>query len=173
MKPILPPAFELIVVEDTAMSPLDAIARHGADDGDVFWVERADRFRAAFVVEAQAGPEPGAASDLMMVALVDALGALVPPRTPLHLHRPAILLVDGAPFEVLSVSSRDDLSILLLDLPLQPGLAEVVGDLPEPPRLLEVVARHFLWWVRRCEDEGMEPVARAWAGRAATPVIVR
>jgi biotin-(acetyl-CoA carboxylase) ligase len=187
--PLLPPAYTLVALDrDRAALPhaLAAVARAPAD-GTVYWTDRADRLEVAFVLEPEAGAEATALAHwVLMTALADALGALLPPGKPVGLHWPDRISLDGAtlghatwrmgacasdaipPWLVLGASLR----IAAPAGGLEPGAApdqtslgeEGAGDV-DSVRLLESLSRHFLAWTHRWLEDGFAPVARAWNAR--------
>ena len=76
--PLLPPAFQLVVV-DAAVDAFERARRmapRGLDDGTVYWTDRGDRLRLAVALEPEAPlPETLLAAYVLMVATGDALGS--------------------------------------------------------------------------------------------------
>lgn len=186
--PLLPPAFTLITLdrERPALAHALAAAARGAADGTVYWTERADRLEAAFVLEPESAVDATLPAHLvLMTALGDALAALLPPGRPVGLHWPGRVSLDGAtlghvtwrlppsgpgavpPWLVQGVVIR-----LAGEPGLEPGDApgrtslddEGAGDIGAAD-LLEALARYFLAWMHRWQEEGFAPVAQAWNAR--------
>ena len=97
--PTLPPAFQLVAL-DREVGAFERAARaapRGVDDGTVYWTERHDRLEMAVVLEPEAPARTTLqAAHVLMVAVGDALGALVPPGKPVAFAWPTTLLLDGA-----------------------------------------------------------------------------
>ncbi len=187
VKPVLPPAYDLVVVGPRRDSFARALefARTGSHDGLVVCADRIDRFEMALVLE----PEDPLEKTLEVIPLFalaasDALGSLTAPALPLTLRWPDRLLFDGAELARLRFAwdheggAGDIPSWLVLGIearmrePTEPGhLPDVISlegaGMIEPGSApaVEAVARHFLWWVDRWEHSGFEPVRREWNRR--------
>ena len=186
MLPKLPPAYHLVAVDREA----DAFARalraapRGAEDGTLYWTDREDRLRLAIVVEPEMPVQQALeAHYVLAVATCDALSILLPPHLPLAFAWPADLLLDGArlgrfrlalapmvgatpPWMVLG------LEVPIAALPGEPGqrpdrttLHDSGAVAIDATGLAEAVARHFLAWSYRWQEEGFAPVRAAWNAR--------
>ena len=171
----LPPAFRLILAAD-GRPPLGharAACRSGSEvDGLVVCADRPDRLDCVFVLEPEAPGERETAACLLALAAADMLGAVLPPRLPLLLHRPCQIDIDGVVTIAIHVEDEPEGPLLLgFDLPLatvadgKASLAELGAETPPFPDLLGQLCRHFLRWVRLVEAEGMAPAIRAWNAR--------
>ncbi|MDX6752263.1 biotin/lipoate--protein ligase family protein [Geminicoccaceae bacterium 1502E] len=192
-RPLLPPAYELVVVEDGRDVALSALAAAGeAADGTVFWNERSDRLDMALLLEPEApAAETALVHPVMALAVAEALGALLPPLVPVSFAFPQTFLLDGARLGCLRLRMAPaavgavpawcllDLVIDIAPAANEPGqepwrtcLADAgAGGLPAAS-LLEGVCRHFLAWMHRWGEDGFAPVAEALNARngaAATP----
>lgn len=186
----LPPIFRPAPVDGDALAAAETMAADGADPGTFVWSRRDDVADCAIVLSPS---EPLAPSLLVayvaMVAVGDALGALIPPVIPVGFGWPDRIVVNGAQAGgiriraaatggaesvpdwmvagvtlILRAAARDD----------EPGRdtlrtsldMEGCGDLTVRD-LLESFARHFLYWMNRWQDDGFAPVRLAWLERAA------
>lgn len=162
-----------------------AQGRFGA--GDVIWSRNTQRCALACIFEPDVGRERAAEMlPLAVVALGDALGALVPPELPITWRWPATIRADGArvgEINMLLASDGDDgfPEYLVIDLWLalreradsEPGndlenttlFEEGCTDL-DRTRLVESFSRHLLTWLHRWETEGFAPVHEAYLFRA-------
>ncbi len=95
----LPPIYRQVAVggkKDLCKEAARA-ARDGAADGTLFWSRRADRADCAVVLERdQPIVTARLISYIAMLAIGDALGALVPPTTNVEFGWPDRILVNGA-----------------------------------------------------------------------------
>lgn len=188
--PTLPPVFHPQPIADR--DPFDAAvaaAAAGAEPGTLFWTPRRDRLAAAVVL---APDQPLAdtrhAVGVTLVALADALEALGPPNLAIAFDPNSRILVNGAAVGEVAFAAPPgavedavpDWAVVgvrvdVLGDPddLDPGLhpdrtalrEEGFGEL-EATRLLESFAHHTLFWMDVWENDGFEPVRRAWQGRA-------
>jgi BirA family biotin operon repressor/biotin-[acetyl-CoA-carboxylase] ligase len=186
--PLLPPAFQLVVV-DAAVDAFERARRmapRGLDDGTVYWTDRGDRLRLAVALEPEAPlPETLLAAYVLMVATGDALGALLPPALPVAFAWPDGIVLDGARagqvrLAVPTTAGADAVPpwlLLGLDLAIgplahEPGTApdvttladEGAGDLTAV-QLAESITRHLLHWTHRWQEEGFARVRMAWNER--------
>jgi BirA family biotin operon repressor/biotin-[acetyl-CoA-carboxylase] ligase len=187
--PLLPPAYTLIALDrERAALPhaLKAVARAPAD-GTVYWTDRGDRLEAAIVREPEAGRDATLLAHLvLMTALGDALGALLPPGKPVGLHWPDRISLDGGTIGHVACRIAPGAGDVVppwlvlattIQIAARPGDYEPVGEL-EPTslqeegagdidgiRLLEALSRHLLLWMHRWQEEGFAPVAQSWNAR--------
>ncbi|MCW5770289.1 MAG: hypothetical protein KIT16_01540 [Rhodospirillaceae bacterium] len=170
---------------DAHATAVDA-ARAGADPATLVWSERDDAIDCAVVLNPDAGTRhPLNIAYVGMVAIGDALAGLVPEQVPVAFEWPDRVLVNdgcigGARLEVGPGTMPSWLvwSALLAIAPDpedEPGLHPDVTTLGdefayeesfEPADLLESIARHFLRWTLRWQEEGFAPVRKAWMERA-------
>lgn len=189
--PSLPPAFRLAVVEHhvDAFAHACGRARHGVEDGAVYWTDRADSLRWAVVLEPEAPSSVTLqAVHVLAVAAADALGALLPPGLPVTLRWPGGLLLDGARLGAVraALAPVGDAAAIpeWLVLGLQIDIGPYPGEPGEVPdrttladagasditavALAEAVSRHFLAWAHRWQELGFAPVRVAWNARSET-----
>ena len=159
----------------------------GCDSGLVTYEEPGAELSWALVLAPEA-PLREAMSMVLAagVAMSDALGALGPPETAVHLEWPGTLRVNGARVgEIRAAASprapAADAGWLVIGLRIAlaprtdraPGLdpdrttfvEEGCGEIGGMP-LLESWSRHMLVWINRWLDEGTQPLHRDWTGRA-------
>lgn len=195
--PSLPPIFTPMLAAPP-VSPLDialAAVSTGEDvTGTVVIADRVDIADAAFIL----GPERPLLDALkvahvMMVAVNDALGAIIPPQIAITFGWPDRIMINGALAGGLRLTLPDsigpdtakedpvpDWMILRVTVDV---LGEPTEDSDEKPGrrtslmhegcvdvaptlIVESIARHFLSWVSKWETEGFAPVRNAWDGRA-------
>ena len=196
--PVLPPVFTVQAaapappLEQQALKALESALHAGQDPtGTVLVALRADLADCTFVL----GPEKPLNEALnichvMMLALNDALGAIIPPQIAVTFGWPDRIMLNGALAGGLRLYLPDgaaddpaavpDWMVLRLTLDI---LGEPVADTPgypvertsllhegcvdiAPTVVIESVARHFLNWVSRWERDGMPRIREAWDGRA-------
>lgn len=201
--PRLPPAYRLVALDSVDSTNAEALrrARDGAEDGTVVWAREQTQGRGRrgrgwtsppgnLYVSLVLRPEvdmPAAAQlgFVAAVALVEALGSLLPPLVEVALKWPNDLLVNDrkAAGILLESETAPDGGLQALILGLGVNIAQYPDD-PEssyPPTslraegaggelddaaLLEAFGRYFLAWVNRWLDEGFPPVRAAWKARA-------
>ncbi len=163
-------------------------ARRGTDSGLIAWSVLDDRLRAALVLAPEMPLEPALAAYIACgVGLQNALGALAPPETSVHLEWSGGVRVNGAHAGSLKIACSDhtpaeepDWLVVGLELTLtlppdcEPGEfpdrtaldQEGCGGL-EPVRILEAWSRHALVWLNALEEpQGRADLHREWAGLA-------
>ena len=163
-------------------------AERGTDAGLIAWSVSPERLRAAIVLAPETPLEPAMAGFIACgVGLQNALGALVPPETAVHLDWSGGIRLNGAHAGALRVAAATDdpgeepdwLVVgmeLTLSLPpdCEPGAfpdrtaldQEGCGGL-DPIHILEAWSRHTLLWLNTIEDtEGRTDLHREWAGLA-------
>lgn len=195
--PALPPIFTPMLATPPA-SVLDValatIARGEDATGTVVVADRVDIADAAFIL----GPERPLMDALkvvhvMMVAITDALGAIIPPQIAVTFGWPDRVMINGALAGGLRMTLPEGLGpdsakadpvpdwmILRVSLDV---LGEPTDDIPgkpiertsllhegcvdiAPTLVVESIARHFLNWVSKWEADGFDPIRSAWDGRA-------
>ena len=183
----LPPIYHQVVVgkKKDAYEEAARAAGDGAADGTLFWSRRGDRAVCAVVLKPDRPlREARQISYIAMLAMGDALGALVPPVVSVSFGWPDRILVNGALAGGIRMVAGDDVSAwLVVGVTVQvagepdddaPGRARDRTSLYEEgcgkigaPDLVERFARNFLNWVNRWKDDGFAPVKAAWLARAA------
>jgi len=187
--PLFPP-----LLQGLATGPADPFrvacsqARRGVDSGLLTWSITEGRLRAALVLAPEVALEPAmAAFCACAVGAQNALGALAPPESAVHLDWTGGIRLNGGHCGGLRVaaSGRDPNAVpdwlvvgleLTLHLPddLEPGQTpdrtaldqEGGGDL-DPVDLLEAWARHSLLWLNELDDpKGRSGLYRAWENLA-------
>jgi biotin-(acetyl-CoA carboxylase) ligase len=127
-----------------------------------------------------------------MVAIGDALGGLLPEQAPVAFEWPDRILVNDGCIGGIRLASASGgtaawvvLGVMLaveadpLDEPGHHPEVTTLGDefayseQFSPADLLEAIARNFLHWVERWQDEGFGPVRRAWLARAVRHAAAR
>lgn len=189
--PQFPPLYRPVrLTEPDAHAAAIEAARGGADAATLLWVDRTDAIDCAIVLrpdEDMRHPENVAYAG--MVAIGDALGGLLPEQTPVAFEWPDRVLVNdgcigGTRLAAAPVSGPAELpawmvwSALLAieaDPDDEPGHhpdVTTLGDefayqeLFSAADLLEAIARNFLRWTSRWQEDGFAPVRRAWMERA-------
>jgi BirA family biotin operon repressor/biotin-[acetyl-CoA-carboxylase] ligase len=200
--PKLPPAYRLRAFEALPSTNDEArrlVLQDDAEDGTLVWAQEqtAGRGRRGrswtsprgnLYVTAILRPDctVGEAAQLgfaAALALVDALGHLMPPLTEVRLKWPNDVLVNerkaaGILLETV-IGTDGSFQALLL------GLGVNIADAPDdtafpatalhwesagrgigPEDLLEPWAKHFLTWVNRWVDDGFQPLRRQWLAYA-------
>jgi BirA family biotin operon repressor/biotin-[acetyl-CoA-carboxylase] ligase len=203
--PKLPPAYRLRAFEALPSTNDEArrlVLQDDPEDGTLVWAQEqtAGRGRRGrswtsprgnLYVTAILRPDCaiGEAAQLgfaAALALVDALGHLMPPLTDVRLKWPNDVLVNerkaaGILLETV-IDSDGTFRALLL------GLGVNIADAPDdtafpatalhwesagrgigPEDLLEPWAKHFLTWVNRWVDDGFQPLRRQWLAYAHPP----
>lgn len=156
--------------------------------GDFVWGRNTRRVECAVILEPEVPLQVALQMNaLAQVAVVDCLGALLPPAVAVHLRWPGTILVNGATAgEVrLGAPTTDpgavpDWLVVGLDLRLvhddpdrepgeMPGVTSLAeeggGDLTRTD-VLQSFAAHFLTWVNIWQDDGFRPVHDSWMARA-------
>lgn len=186
--PLLPPAFQLVVVDEgvDAFERARRMVPRGLDDGTVYWTDRRDRLLLAVALEPEAPlPQTLLATYVLTVAVGDALGALLPPALPVAFAWPGGIVLDGARLgqlrvAVAAIAEPDSVPpwlLLGLDLavgpvPHEPGATPDVTTLADAGageisvvQLAESVTRYLLHWTHRWQETGFADVRTAWNER--------
>lgn len=187
--PIFPPLMKGLAAGPASPFPIAcAQAERGVDAGMIAWSVSEGRLRAALVLAPEVTLEPAmAAFCACAVGLQNALGALAPPESAVHLDWTGGIRLNGGHCGGLRVaaSTRDPQAIpdwlvigveLTLTLPdqLEPGETpdwtaldqEGCGEI-DPVELLEAWARHTLLWLNGLDDaSGRASLYREWKGLA-------
>jgi BirA family biotin operon repressor/biotin-[acetyl-CoA-carboxylase] ligase len=203
--PKLPPAYRLRAYDALASTNDEArrlVTAADAEDGTLVWAreQTAGRGRRGrswtsprgnLYVTAILRPDcaVGEAAQLgfaAALALVDALGHLMPPLTEVRLKWPNDVLVNdrkaaGILLETVSESDGAFRALLLgvgvnvaaapedTAFPATALRQESAGPETGPEDLLEPWAKHFLTWVNRWSDDGFKPLRRQWLAYAHQP----
>lgn len=165
-------------------------ARAGAEAATLLWVDRRDAIDCAVVLRPDGGVKhPENVAYAGMVAVGDALGSLLPEQAPVAFEWPDRILVNdgcigGTRLAAAATSTAAEFpawmvwSVLLA---IQPDPDDEPGHHPDittlgdefayeesfsAADLLEAIARHFLRWTTRWQEDGFAPVKRAWMERA-------
>ncbi|MCB1514195.1 MAG: biotin/lipoate--protein ligase family protein [Hyphomicrobiaceae bacterium] len=171
--------------------PFDVACRGAADGthgaGDVIYARHAGRVDMALVLEPDVPRERALqVLPLFQIAVIEAVGALMPPKTAVLLRWPDHLLVNGgvagrfrfaaAPCEM---DQQPDWLVASVQIDLQrdtggqePGhhhertsLHEEGGQEHTRSDFLEVIASYVLSWINTWQDEGQAAFADNWVGR--------
>jgi biotin-(acetyl-CoA carboxylase) ligase len=190
-RPVFPPLFRPFAVTPE-IDPFErclTAAADGAEPGTLLWSIGTDAAECAVVL----APEQTLEQSLpvVMVAalgLADALGALLPPVVAVTFGWPDRLEINGAvaggvrmaTAEVTGYEVIPDWMVVGFGLAVRGEWAEDgagdhlrrttladegAGDVVTLD-LLEGFARHFLSWINRWQEDGIEPINKAWLARA-------
>lgn len=190
-RPVFPPLFRPFAVTPE-LDPFErclSIAGEGAEAGTLLWSIGPDACECAVVL----APEQALESSLpivlvAMLGLGDALGALAPPVVAVTFGWPDRVEVNGGvvggvrlacPGHVAAETVPDWLIVgfgIAMrsrwgddarhdDLRRTTLADEGCGDIATID-LLEAFSRHFLGWINRWRESGVEPVKQAWLSRA-------
>lgn len=162
-----------------------AAGRLGA--GDIVWSRSTERFALAVIFEPEVRRDRAAEMlPLAIVALGDALGALVPPELPITWLWPGTVRADGAKVgEARMAMGPDDEAgiphFVIIDIWIalrvrggdEPGqdldnttlYDEGCGDL-DRTSMIESFSRHLMTWLHRWSSEGFASVHEAFLFRA-------
>lgn len=190
-RPAFPPLFRPFAVT-SEIDPFDralSIAVEGAEAGTLLWSIAQEACECAVVLAPEQPLEPSLPIALVTALGVgDALGALVPPVVAVTYGWPDRIEVNGgvvggvrlASAEVDDPNTVPDWMVVGFAVAMhgkwaegEPGhdrrrttLAEEgCGDV-QTADLVEAFARHFLGWINRWQEDGVDPVRRAWLARA-------
>lgn len=189
--PQFPPLYQPVrLTELDAHEAAVAAARSGAEAGTFLWVDRSDAIDCAVVLRpGEAARHPENIAYVGMVAVGDALGTLLPEQAPVAFEWPDRVLVnDGciggtrlAAAPVSGPGEWPEWMVWSVLLAIQPDPEDEPGHHPDVTTLgdefayeelfsaadlLETIARHFLRWTTRWQEDGFAPVRRAWMERA-------
>jgi BirA family transcriptional regulator, biotin operon repressor / biotin---[acetyl-CoA-carboxylase] ligase len=189
-RPVLPPLLRPLAVTPD-IDPFERglqVAAEGAEAGTVLWSIGEDRCQAAVVLAPEHPLEDSLPIVLVaMLGLCDALGALLPPVVALTFGWPDRIEVNGGVVGgVRLASARTEKPSDIPDwIVVGYGLASRshAGGLEPGHRpghttfadegcevicidLIEHFGRHFLSWINRWQEDGVQPVRQAWLSRA-------
>jgi biotin-(acetyl-CoA carboxylase) ligase len=188
-KPVFPPPYSPIAVTD-GLDPFEralTIAREGAEAGAILWSVRADRAECAVVLAPENPLEQSLpVLQVALLALGDALGALLPPLVAVTFDWPDRLLVNGglvggvrlAVAPIQPDNAVPDWLVIGIGIALTEPVATAgpAGSAPTTlaaegcggvaaTELLAAFSRHFLGWINRWQEEGVTTVHQAWLAR--------
>lgn len=187
--PVFPPLMKGLGTGPAAPFPIAvAQARRGVDAGLIAWSITDERLRAALVLAPETALEPAMAGMIAcMVGMQNALGALAPPETAVHLDWTGGVRLNGGHIGGFRVAAdtRDPAALpdwlvvgveLTRRLPadFEPGETpdwtsldqEGCGEI-DVVLLLEAWARHTLLWLNALDDrKGRADLYREWRGLA-------
>jgi biotin-(acetyl-CoA carboxylase) ligase len=190
-KPQFPPIYlPRRLAEADAHPAAIAAARAGADAATLLWADRKDAIDCAVVLRPDGSVKyPENVAYVGMVAVADALGSLLPEQAPVAFEWPDRILVNdgcigGTRLAVAPTSGAGEIPdwiVWSLLLAIEPDPLDEPGRHPEVTTLgdefayadsfsitdlVEAVARYFLRWTTRWQEDGFAPVKRAWMARA-------
>lgn len=163
-----------------------AQARAGCDAGLVAYDLRADVMRAALVFAPEVALREAAIMlPICGIGFQNALGALAPPETAVHLEWAGGVRLNGGTAGLLRMAASPpapdqipDWLVVGLELAIWPAseetgrtpdvtalLSEGCGDV-EAPALVEAWVRHTLVWISRWSEDGARAVHSEWSGLA-------
>lgn len=176
--------------ENDAHDAAVAAARAGAEAATLLWADRADAIDLAVVLRPDGATRyPENIAYVGMNAVGDALGGLLPEQAPVAFEWPDRVLVnDGciggtrlAAARTASLGQPPDWMVWSVLLAIEPDPDDEPGHHPDVttlgdefayrelfaiPDLLEAIARFFLRWTVRWQEDGFAPVRAAWMERA-------
>jgi biotin-(acetyl-CoA carboxylase) ligase len=190
-RPVFPPLLRPSAVTPD-VDPFErclGLAAEGADAGTLLWSTGQEVCEGAVVLAPEQPLEPSLPIVLIaLLGLADALGAMVPPMVAITFGWPDCVEVnDGMVGGVRFASAPTEASDAVPDWLVIGFRIAMRGPraLPKPPDawqrttladegcgevttidLLEAFGRHFLSWINRWQEQGVEPVQRAWLSRA-------
>jgi BirA family transcriptional regulator, biotin operon repressor / biotin---[acetyl-CoA-carboxylase] ligase len=190
-RPVFPPLLRPFAVTPD-VHPFErclGLAAEGADAGTLLWSIGQDACEGAIVLAPEQPREPSLPIVLIaMLGLGDALGAMVPPMVAITFGWPDRIEVNGGVVggvRFACAATETDHAVpdwLVIGFGIavrgrgagQPGadrlqnttLADEGCGEVMTLDLLEAFGRHFLTWINRWQEAGVEPVQRAWLSRA-------
>jgi BirA family transcriptional regulator, biotin operon repressor / biotin---[acetyl-CoA-carboxylase] ligase len=190
-RPLFPPLLRPFAVTPD-VHPFErglGLAAEGAEAGTLLWSIDQDACQGAIVLAPEQPRDPSLPIVLIaMLGLGDALGAMVPPMVAVTFGWPDRIevnggVVGGVRFACAATEAADavpDWLVIGFGIAVRGRLAqqtpadrgqrttladEGCGEVMTLD-LLEAFGRHFLSWINRWQEEGVEPVQRAWLSRA-------
>jgi BirA family transcriptional regulator, biotin operon repressor / biotin---[acetyl-CoA-carboxylase] ligase len=190
-RPVLPPLLRPFAATPDR-HPFErclGLAAEGADAGTLLWSTGQDACEGAIVLAPEQPREPSLPVVLIaMLGLGDALGAMVPPMVAVTFGWPDRIevnggVVGGVRFACAATDTADAVPEWLVigfgiavrgrqagqasaDRLQRTTLADEGCGEVMTLDLLEAFGRHFLSWINRWQEEGVEPVQKAWLSRA-------
>jgi len=190
-RPDFPPLYRPFAVTPE-LDPFEraiVVAGEGAEPGTLLWSIAQEACECAVVLAPEQDLEASLPVALVaMLGLGDALGSLVPPVVAVTFGWPDRVEVNGgviggvrmASAPVVVPSAVPEWMVIGIGVAVRGSWAE-----DQPPDdllrttlveegctevqtvdLLEAFARHFLAWMNRWQDDGVEPILQAWMSRA-------
>ncbi len=191
-RPVFPPMFRPFAVTPE-LDPFDrclSVAAEGAEAGTLLWSIGQDACECAVVLAPEQPLEQSLPVVLVtMLAIGDALGALIPPVVAVTYGWPDRIevnlgVVGGVRMANAETTSPEDIPDWLVvgfgiairgkwaddrepgdDVSRTTLQEEGCGEV-QAIDLLEAFSKHFLGWINRWQEEGVEPVQKAWLARA-------
>jgi len=193
-EPQLPPLFSCQSVAQ-GKDPFDkAVSSASSGDvGTVFYSNDSDTLSLAITL----GPEVERSHALqvhyvMMLGLSDALGALAPPEIEIaHLWPNLIFMNRGLMGKTILLDAGGDVNkvpewmVVGVKLRLKveskklhdkielTSLEDEGASFLSNIRIIEAIARHFLSWLNKWQDEGFKPVHSTWSERVVEKIFVK
>ncbi len=179
---VLPPSLPHLVARE-------ARSIEELEPGQIFWLQSHKDIKLAFYLEPEV-PYLKAVQIIptLMVAFADSMGAIAPPEFAVHFSWPNIIYANKAKVGNINLTTPrsirpDDIPdwlILGIDIALENTQDECEpGEIPHITTLsdegcghlssveiIESLSRHFLTWIHIWEEDGFNPVHRAWLYRA-------
>jgi biotin-(acetyl-CoA carboxylase) ligase len=190
-RPVFPPLLRPVAVAPD-LHPFERgldLAAEGAEAGTLLWSSAEEVCQGAIVLAPEQPLEPSLPIVLIaLLGLGDALGAMVPPMVAVTFGWPDRIevnggVVGGVRFASAPTEASDavpDWLVIGFGITVRRPRAEVAA--PDRLRtttladegcaevttidLLEEFGRHFLAWTDRWQEEGVDPVRKAWLSRA-------
>ena len=190
-RPAFPPLLRPFAVPSD-LNPFERciqLAAEGAEPGTLLWSIGQDACEGAVVLAPEQPLEPSLPIVLIaLLGLGDALGAMVPPMVAVTFGWPDRIevnggVVGGVRFASAPTETSDAVpDWLVIGFAIAVRRPRTEGAPPGGSRsttladegcgevatidLLEEFGRHFLAWIDRWQEEGVEPVRKAWLSRA-------
>lgn len=184
--PMAPPGYTLRLCASDAFETACKAGADGAEDGLLLWINRPDRCEAALLLRPLDPVQPALTlSYVGLLGLHDGLAALAPAETPISIAWPDRLLVNeacvggirvahGPLVEKEGMADVPDwlvlgLSVQMMPVSDEPGENLEYTNLHEEgcgevivPALVEAFCRHMLHWLDRWQEDGFQPVRKAF-----------
>ncbi len=189
-RPSLPPLFTPVALTPTQdlRARAHELAQEGSGAGTLVYARTDERLEAAFLLEPETSLQDALpVAYVLMLGINDALGKVLPAQIGVSFRWPDQIYVNEACVGNLALASNThDLSqepdwllayvkihILDQDDDQNPGrralhttLFEEGAGYVSSREILEALARFFVSWLHRWQDEGLTPLAAAWVGLA-------
>lgn len=188
------PRFPPLLTGCGVKAPVQAFAAacQGAASGaygaaDVIWARNTGRVEMALVLEPDVPARRAREMvPLFQLAVIEAVGSLMPPKTSVLLRWPSVLLVNGGiagnfRFAMASCDDEEvpdwmvaaiDIALLPEDRDVEPGyrreqttLIEEGSETRTRSDFLEVISAFTLSWINSWQDDGIAALAESWVGR--------
>ena len=161
------------------VAALAELARAGTlDDGTLFWSDDEARLACGVILEPDDTITLPDLARACEIAIVDALGSLLPPQLPVQTIENAIA-VDGTAIGSARIEpvETSPFHLLTVDLPIAPGqagllsLADCGAGNVGARDLLQTIARQLVHWIGELEDKGGEQIRKSWQERTVSRTI--